>query len=126
MTARRNALGRGLGALIPGAGASTPDAADAAIAPARPPVAPQAEEESSGVSEIEIDRIEPNPDQPRRIFAEDQLQALSESIGVHGVLQPVVVRKSSRPDHYELELPDRRVRARKVLRSTSPCSGWAA
>lgn len=115
MAARRNALGRGLGALIPGAPTPTPDVAPG---PSHPPSATSApaapEPEAPGAAEIEIDRIEPNPDQPRRIFAEDQLKALTESIGVHGVLQPVVVRKSSRPDHYELIVGERRWRAARA------------
>lgn len=103
MATRRNALGRGLGALIPGAPQP---------APAQSPQA--AEAAGSAVSEIDIDRIEPNPDQPRRVFAEQQLQALSQSIEAHGILQPIVVRTSSRPAHYELIVGERRWRAARA------------
>ena len=99
MATRRNALGRGLGALIPGAPKPAPATAGSSPTP------------DAGVSEIDIDRIEPNPDQPRRVFGEEQLQALSQSIEIHGVLQPIVVRTSSRPAHYELIVGERRWRA---------------
>jgi ParB family chromosome partitioning protein len=59
--------------------------------------------------EIAVDRIDPNPEQPRRRFDEDALAALSDSIRQHGVLRPVVVRRAG--DRYELLVGERRWRA---------------
>jgi ParB family chromosome partitioning protein len=61
--------------------------------------------------EIPIADIDPNPDQPRRAFEPAALDALAESIRVHGVLQPVVVRRAG--DRYELVVGERRWRASK-------------
>jgi len=94
MSSRPNALGRGIGALLPSA----------------PPVSPAATTTSrSAPGEIPVDRIDPNPEQPRRRFDEDALAALSDSIRQHGVLQPVVVRRAG--ERYELLVGERRWRA---------------
>jgi len=97
MVMRRNALGRGLDALLPSA-------------PARrePEEAPRA-----GAGELALAEIAPNPDQPRRRFDEAELERLADSIRRHGVLQPVVVRRAP-PDAakpYELVVGERRWRA---------------
>lgn len=106
-TPRRNALGRGLGALIPG---------PTALYERSEPESPAAPSEPL---EIPIDRIAPNPDQPRRRFDEAELARLAESIGRYGVLQPVVVRV--RDDGYELVVGERRWRAAKLAgRRTLP------
>lgn len=71
---------------------------------------------------VEVDRIEPNPYQPRREFDEDRLKALAESIRQYGVLQPLVVTRKEveRPDgglesRYELIAGERRLRASKLV-----------
>jgi ParB family chromosome partitioning protein len=105
MTTRRPALGRGLGALI--------------ATPAQPP--PRAEEAAAtrGPGELPVDRIHPNPDQPRRRFDPAELDRLAESIRRHGVLQPVVVRQAG--DGYELVVGERRWRAaQQAGRATLP------
>jgi ParB family chromosome partitioning protein len=96
MTTRRSALGRGLGALIPAAGAEPEPTAT-------PPLVP-------GPAQIAIDAIVPNPDQPRRVFDGDHLAELAGSIRRHGVLQPIVVRRAS-TGGYELVMGERRWRA---------------
>jgi ParB family chromosome partitioning protein len=101
MSTSRNALGRGIGALIPGA---RPAAAGPAL------YEPRADTERA--HEIAIADIDPNPDQPRRTFEPAALDALAESIRVHGVLQPVVVRRVG--DRYELVVGERRWRASKL------------
>ena len=134
MSNRRNALGRGLGALIPGAGdkepvsAATPPATPAAN-PSGQPNAPQtpstasttptarnadsaARAGSSGPTLLRVDTIDANPEQPRRIFNEAHLKELSESIKLHGVLQPVVVRRAGA--RFELIVGERRWRATQV------------
>jgi ParB family chromosome partitioning protein len=62
-----------------------------------------------GVLEIEVSRIDPNPEQPRREFDPATLQQLADSIRQHGVLQPVVVRQAG--GRYELVMGERRFRA---------------
>lgn len=84
----KRGLGKGLGALIPGADTST----------------------SQSGTEIEIDRIALNPYQPRESIDEDKLRELADSIRVHGVLQPVLVRPRMQGG-YELVAGERRLRA---------------
>ncbi len=106
MTKGRSALGRGLGALIPGAGPGAPSPGEAG------PTA-------GGPTEIEVERIDPNPEQPRRLFDAEQLERLADSIRRHGVLQPVVVRAAG--ERYELVVGERRWRAAQVAgRKTIP------
>ena len=99
MSSRPNALGRGIGALLPGA-----PPASAALAPAP--------RRGSAPGEIPVDRIDPNPEQPRRRFDADALARLSDSIEQHGVLQPVVVRRAG--DRYQLLVGERRWRAARA------------
>jgi len=114
MTMRRNALGRGLGALIPSA---PPPAAPAGATPT--PSAAPAPDGASAPLELPVDRIAPNPQQPRRRFDEAELARLAASIGRHGVLQPVVVRE--REGRYELVVGERRWRASQLAgRRTIP------
>ncbi len=122
MSNRRNALGRGLGALIPGAGSSdsppppTPyrdPVASSGTVPDPHKTAPDAESAhrpgSGDPTLIRVDEIDPNPEQPRRIFDPAQLEELAQSITRHGVLQPVVVRRAG--SRYELIIGERRWRA---------------
>lgn len=85
-------LGRGLQALIPVEDTVT------AVAGGAEPVA--------------LGLIDPNPFQPRREFDADKLQELAESIRVHGVIQPVVLRRIN--DKYQLVAGERRCRAAKL------------
>jgi ParB family chromosome partitioning protein len=94
MSSRPNALGRGLGALLPGV------------------PAPHAPAPTDAPSEIPIDAIVPNPDQPRRSFDPAQLAQLAASIREHGVLQPIVVRRAG--SRYELVVGERRWRASRA------------
>lgn len=112
MNPRRNALGRGLGALISRptqavAVETTPVGVNAGSAAGAPRAASNA-----GVLEIEASRIDPNPDQPRREFEPTALQQLADSIRQHGVLQPVVVREAG--NRYELVMGERRFRASQL------------
>ena len=63
-------------------------------------------------SKLPIDKIVPNPNQPRTHFNETELQELSDSIQEHGVLQPLLVRKVD--DHYEIIAGERRYQASKI------------
>ncbi len=62
--------------------------------------------------ELELDRVEPNPFQPRTVFDDDEIRALAESIRVSGVLQPVLVRPVN--GHYQLVAGERRLRAARL------------
>lgn len=64
------------------------------------------------VVEVAPDLVDPNPHQPRKDFKQDQLEALAASIGVHGILQPLVVTKVG--GRYELIAGERRLRAAKL------------
>ena len=85
----RHGLGRGLGALLP----PTHDA-------------------TAVVTEIPVDTIAPNPQQPRKAFNDDELRELAASLGRSGVLQPVVVRRVAQG--YQLVIGERRWRAAKL------------
>jgi ParB family chromosome partitioning protein len=61
--------------------------------------------------EIQLDRIEPDPDQPRRTFDEEKLAELAASIQIEGVLQPIVVRYDEPRDVYVIVHGERRWRA---------------
>lgn len=50
--------------------------------------------EEETVKEIELKEIKPNPYQPRKVFSEEAILELKESIKQHGVLQPIIVRKN--------------------------------
>ena len=118
MTARRSALGRGLGALIPSRDTGPGEAPQGSGTSHE---APQSRREEAGLQEasaeawareIPVDQIDPNPEQPRRVFDPDQLEALASSIVEHGVLQPVVVRPAG--DRFELVVGERRWRASRA------------
>lgn len=67
---------------------------------------------SGGTIELNVDDIRPNPYQPRKVFADDKINELAESIREHGVFQPIIVRKSLAG--YELIAGERRLRASKI------------
>jgi len=110
MATRRNALGRGLGALIPPRPAAPTSSEDA---PTPQPAVQPTPEEDGVRAWIEVARIAPNPQQPRREFDEEELARLAASIRQHGVLQPVVVRRAG-DDRYELVVGERRWRAARM------------
>ena len=66
----------------------------------------------SGQLEVDINLVEPNRDQPRKKFDEDALQELSDSIKVHGVIQPLIVQM--RDGYYEIIAGERRWRAARL------------
>ena len=67
---------------------------------------------SQKVVEISVDLIDPNPFQPRKVFSDDELVELAESIEQHGLIQPIAVRKVG--DRYQLISGERRTRASKL------------
>ncbi len=96
----RQTLGRGLSALI---GEDRADAAAAATAIAN---------EGPAALELDIDLIEPNPEQPRTRFADANLQELAQSIRVNGIVQPIVVRPYG--GRYQIVAGERRWRAAQI------------
>jgi ParB family transcriptional regulator, chromosome partitioning protein len=104
----RNALGRGLGALI-----REPETVPQVLAPttstgAATAVAP-AQSIAGGPLQIDIDLIDPSPYQPRTRFAEAGIEELAQSIRASGIIQPLVVRKIG--SRYQLIAGERRWRA---------------
>lgn len=68
-------------------------------------------EKKDGVKELNLTEIHPNPNQPRKNFAEDDMATLIESIKLYGVFQPILVRKEG--DGYQIVAGERRWRAAK-------------
>ena len=68
---------------------------------------------TSGEMEIDVDKLLPNPHQPRTEFDKDALQELADSIKEHGVIQPVLVEKAD-GDNYYIIAGERRTRAAKL------------
>lgn len=94
---KKKGLGKGLDTLIP-----------------NKPIKPAVTVENVIKSEqfIDINKVEPNKDQPRKSFNEDSLIELSESIKQHGIVQPLVVTKKD--DYFEIIAGERRWRAAKL------------
>ena len=69
--------------------------------------------ENSNYKMLPLHRIEPNPDQPRKDFDEEELQELAESISVHGLIQPLTVRETG-AGYYQIIAGERRWRASRL------------
>lgn len=93
--AKKSALGKGLGALIPAEVKET-----------------KTEKVKEFANEVDINAVFPNEEQPRKIFDEEKLQTLSNSIKDNGLIQPVVVRKEK--EFYRIIAGERRWRASKL------------
>ena len=91
--ASQKGLGKGLGALL----------GDFMEEPA----------ETSAYQQLPIYKVEPNPDQPRRDFDEEELQALADSITEHGIIQPLTVRQMD-SGYYQIIAGERRWRAARL------------
>src|SRR5207245_3269782 len=100
----RNALGRGLGALI-----REPDSQAAEIARIPAVAHIEATPGSSGSTLLDIDLIEPSPYQPRTHFREEALAELAQSIRASGIIQPLVLRRVG--SRFQLLAGERRWRA---------------
>jgi ParB family chromosome partitioning protein len=106
----RNALGRGLGALIRDTGeAAAPSAQSLSGAGTATGVAMAPVTSPGGPFHVDIDLIDPSPYQPRTRFAEAALEELAQSIRTSGIIQPLVVRKIGQ--RYQLIAGERRWRA---------------
>ncbi|WP_128426928.1 ParB/RepB/Spo0J family partition protein [Gudongella oleilytica] len=100
MNAKKRGLGKGLSALIQDKEKAEELISDVKLNP------------SEAVEEIEISRIIPKSDQPRKIFDEDALNDLKASIKENGVIQPIILRRKD--DRYEIIAGERRWRAAKA------------
>lgn len=114
------ALGRGLGALLGGAGAMKPAPASpspaapaAEAAPAQAAPAPVQTPAGEVIRKIPLSEVHPCSFQPRKDFAPEAIQDLAASIKEQGIVQPLLVRKSA--DGYELIAGERRWRAAQVV-----------
>jgi ParB family chromosome partitioning protein len=70
-------------------------------------------EKPGGATKISLNLLDPNPFQPRKIFDDEKLQELTDSIKLHGVLQPILLRKNA--NRYQIVSGERRVRAARRL-----------
>jgi ParB family chromosome partitioning protein len=105
VSAQRRGLGKGLGALIP-------TAPEPGVDRIEPGARVGTEEQVPGAyfAEISLEFISANPRQPRQAFDEEALDELAASIGIVGLLQPIVVRQIGR-ERFELIMGERRWRA---------------
>ena len=92
--ASQKGLGKGLGAIFEGFDEVTPSA-------------------NSPYQMLPLHKVEPNPDQPRQDFDEEELQQLADSISVHGVIQPLTVRQLP-SGYYQIIAGERRWRASRI------------
>ncbi len=107
MAKKENALGKGLSAIF---GDSIDDVLEDIQQGA-------SEEFHTSKAELPVDEIKPNPYQPRRQFDDDKLHELAESIALHGVFTPILVKKAVHG--YELITGERRLRATKLAGKTT-------
>ena len=70
------------------------------------------EDAINSVTEVGINQVEPNSEQPRKVFDQEKLEALAESIKNHGVVQPIIVRREG--SYYKIVAGERRWRAAKL------------
>ena len=103
---RKNALGRGLGALLE----------DSPAKYKSQDILPEVAK--TGIFEIPLEEIQVNPYQPRIHFDKDALQELAESIKVQGIIQPITVRKLA-PNEFQLISGERRFQASKLAGLTA-------
>lgn len=100
--APKRGLGKGVDSLIPQSKlnqvSSTKDSTD--------------NSDLNGVTVLKITQVEPNRGQPRKVFNEDKLHELSDSIKQYGIVEPLIVVKKS--DYYEIVAGERRWRAAKI------------
>ena len=101
MAVKRGGLGKGLDSLIPDTGkvAEKVKVVEKVV-------------EKPIEMKLKINQVEPNREQPRKVFDEEALQELAESIKQFGILQPLIVQK--RDDYYEIIAGERRWRAAKL------------
>lgn len=108
MAVRGKGLGKGLDSLIPNVVGEKKE--EKAVTEEKSTI--MKADPAGAVVKVKITQVEPNRKQPRKMFDEDALQELSDSIKQYGLLQPLLVQK--RKDHYEIIAGERRWRASKL------------
>jgi ParB family chromosome partitioning protein len=106
---KKKALGRGLSALL----SDTPEDEKLDVDVTSPVREKENKVVTDSINEILLSEIETNPFQPRQHFDQEALKELSESIKVHGIIQPITVRKFSN-NQYQLISGERRFQASKL------------
>ncbi|MCX7951217.1 MAG: ParB/RepB/Spo0J family partition protein [Clostridiales bacterium] len=91
MVAKKSALGKGLGALIP-------DKEEVQV--------------NEGIKEVDINEISPNEEQPRKSFDLEKIEQLAQSIKEHGIIQPILVKREG--EYYRIIAGERRWRAARL------------
>lgn len=102
----KRGLGKGLGTLIP-------EAKNTEGTEEKKVVREVVKEVIKETDKIDINQIEPNTNQPRKVFNEDSLQELADSIKQHGLIEPLIVQKGSK-GFYQIIAGERRWRAAKI------------
>ena len=108
---KKKALGRGLSALL--SDSPTDEKLDVDHFPVSPSSSSPESMPERGMTEISLDEIEVNPFQPREHFDKEAIEELAESIQVHGIIQPITVRRLS-ANQYQLISGERRFQASKL------------
>lgn len=112
-TSRKRGLGKGLGAYFGDEVVAEEEKEKEALAQKKKNVSRETKEDAkTGDILVKISLIEPNREQPRKMFDEVQLQELADSMKVYGILQPLLVQKKG--DMYEIVAGERRWRAAKL------------
>ena len=101
---KKSGLGRGLGSLIPNKKLAKEFVSDNRVA--------EILDSNEAIVQLPVDRITPNPHQPRTQFGEEDLQELVESIKEHGIIQPLIVTKDN--NDWQLIAGERRLRSAKL------------
>lgn len=106
METKKKALGKGLEELFSNSSFTIDTLEDTIV-----------KEERNNATEIELSQIRSNPYQPRKVFDEDALNELADSIKVYGVVEPVILKKSVKG--YEIVAGERRCKASKIAGLTT-------
>lgn len=97
MAATKKGLGGGLSNLF---GGDTVDISAAGVA--------------DSITKLSLSKVEPNPNQPRKVFDQNALEELAESIRLHGIITPITVRASGKSGFYQIIAGERRWRAARI------------
>ncbi len=96
-----------------------PDGRVASMMQTKPAVKSFAEISPDNTFDIDVERIKPDPDQPRKSFNQEQLEQLATSIRANGILQPITVYNDEEPGFYLIETGERRFQAAKLAGLTT-------
>ena len=112
MAKRKSALGKGLGALLPDEEERGDQSGEGGVESTPLYNFDERVRHAGSISEVRVDRVDPNPYQPREKFGEQALEELTESVRQLGIIQPITVR-SLKSGRFELISGERRLKAAK-------------